>query len=211
MMGLRRTRPDRGDSRKELNMENKRIETRTLTGLALFTAIVIVLQLLGAFVRFGPFSISLVLIPIVVGAALYGPWAGAWLGFVFGVVVLLSGDAAPFLAVSIPGTILTVILKGTLSGFCAGLVYRLFAKKFELPAVICAAITAPVVNTGLFLIGCLIFFMPTISGWAQGMGFEDVGKYMIFGLVGGNFLFELLINIVLSPVIVRLIKLGKKG
>jgi len=192
-------------------MENKRIETRTLTGLALFTAIVIVLQLLGAFVRFGPFSISLVLIPIVVGAALYGPWAGAWLGFVFGVVVLLSGDAAPFLAVSIPGTILTVILKGTLSGFCAGLVYRLFAKKFELPAVICAAITAPVVNTGLFLIGCLIFFMPTISGWAQGMGFEDVGKYMIFGLVGGNFLFELLINIVLSPVIVRLIKLGKKG
>ncbi len=35
MMSLRRTRPDRGDSRKEKNMEKKRIETRVLTGLAL--------------------------------------------------------------------------------------------------------------------------------------------------------------------------------
>ena len=96
-------------------MENKRISTRTLTGVALFTAIVVVLQFLGAFIRFGPFSISLVLIPIVVGAALYGPWAGAWLGFVFGVVVLLSGDAAAFLVISPIGTILVVLLKGALA------------------------------------------------------------------------------------------------
>ena len=72
----------------------ERISTRTLTGVALFTAIVVVLQFLGAFIRFGPFSISLVLIPIVVGAALYGAGAGAWLGFVFGLVVLLVGGTA---------------------------------------------------------------------------------------------------------------------
>jgi ferrous iron transport protein B len=89
-MPLRRTRPERGDSRKELNMENRRISTRTLTGLALFTAIVVVLQYLGSFIRFGTFSISLVLIPIVVGAALYGPAAGAWLGFVFGVTLVFG-------------------------------------------------------------------------------------------------------------------------
>ena len=65
-------------------MKSKRIETRVLTGVAIFTAIVVVLQLLGSFVRFGPFSVSLVLIPIVVGAAMYGAGAGAWLGFVFG-------------------------------------------------------------------------------------------------------------------------------
>ena len=34
---------------------------------------------------------------------------------------------------------------------------------------------------------------------------------MIFGLVGGNFLFEVLFNIVLSPVILRLINIGRKG
>ena len=227
-MPLRRTRLDRGDSRKELNMESKRIATRTLTGMALFTAIVVVLQFLGAFVRFGPFSISLVLIPIVVGAALYGPAAGAWLGFVFGLVVLLSGDAAAFLAVNPLGTILTVLVKGAGAGFLAGLVYRALEKgdsftvktdegvvegpkkRSSFLAPVAAAITCPVVNTGIFLVGCLLFFMPTVTEWATAMGFPSVGNYMIFGLVGGNFLFELLFNIVLSPVIVRLVKIGRK-
>ena len=53
-------------------MEKQRIETRTLTGLSILTAIVFVLQLLGSFIRLGTFSVSLVLIPIVIGAAMYG-------------------------------------------------------------------------------------------------------------------------------------------
>ncbi|MBQ6569986.1 MAG: ECF transporter S component [Clostridia bacterium] len=198
--------------------------TQTLTGIAIFTALVIVLQLLGAFIRFGPFSVTLVLIPIVVGAALYGAAAGAWLGFVFGLVVLLSGDAAPFLAVNPLGTVLTVLAKGTLAGLAAGLVYKLLEKyqaylsinvkgeeKWGVDfAVVASAITAPVVNTGMFLLFCLVFFMPTLIEWGADAGFENVGKFMIVGLVGGNFLFELLFNILLSPVIVRLIQIGKK-
>ena len=204
-------------------MEKKRFDTRTLTGMALLTAVVVILQLLGAFVRFGPFSISLVLIPIVVGAALYGAAAGAWFGFVFGMVVLLSGDAAAFLVVNPLGAILVVMLKGALAGLCSGLVYKALGNRGEksaMPAgdgkkkgvdlaVIAAAVICPVVNTGVFLLGCLIFFLPTISEWAAAMGFESVGRYMILGLVGGNFIFELLFNIVLSPVIVRLIKDGR--
>ena len=195
-------------------MEKKSISTRTLTGMALLTAVVVILQFLGAFVRFGPFSISLVLIPIVVGAALYGPLAGAWFGFVFGMVVLLSGDAAAFLVVSPLGTILTVLLKGSLAGLCAGLVYQALSRSSAKVrgvdlAVVAAAVVCPVVNTGVFLLGCLAFFMPTITEWAAGMGFESVGRYMIFGLVGGNFLFELLFNIILSPIIVRLIHIGR--
>ena len=205
-------------------MEKKKLDTRMLTGMALMTAVVVILQFLGAFVRFGPFSISLVLIPIVVGAALYGPAAGAWFGFVFGMVVLLSGDAAAFLVINPLGTILVVLFKGALAGLCAGLVYTALSgaaakkappaeetqkKGIELPVIV-SAIVCPVVNTGIFLIGCLLFFLPTIREWAAAMGFENVGIYMIFGLVGGNFLFELLFNIILSPVIVRLIRVGKK-
>jgi Predicted membrane protein len=96
---------------------SRKTDIRKLTGIALFTAIVVVLQLLGSVIRFGPFSISLVLIPIVVGAALYGKLAGAWLGLVFGLVVLLSGDAAPFMAVNPLGTVITVLVKGALAGF----------------------------------------------------------------------------------------------
>ncbi len=191
-------------------MEKKPLETRTLTGVAVFTAIVIVLQMLGAFIRFGPFSISLTLIPIVVGAALYGPAAGAWLGFVFGMVVLLSGDAGAFLAVNPLGTVVTVIVKGALAGLCSGLVYRAFKGKRAILAVTLAAITCPVVNTGVFLLGCLAFFMPTVTEWATAMGFASVGRYMILGLVGGNFLFELLFNLILSPVILRLIRIGQR-
>ena len=191
-------------------MNRKTMDIHTLTGVAIFTAIVIVLQLLGSFIRFGPFSISLTLIPIVVGAARYGPGAGAWLGFVFSMVVLISGDAAPFMTVNALGTILTVIVKGTAAGFMAGVVFRAVEKVNVTLAVICAAMTCPVVNTGLFLVGCKLFFMDTITGWGQAMGFESVGKYMIYGLVGGNFLFEVLTNIILSPVILRLIRIGRK-
>ena len=189
---------------------SKPVNTHVITGVGIFTAIVIVLQLLGAFIKFGPFSISLTLIPIVVGAALYGPWAGAWLGFVFSMVVLLSGDAGAFLVVNVFGTIVTVIAKGTLAGWAAGVVFKALNKTNMWLAAICAAVICPVVNTGLFLVGCKLFFMETITGWGQAMGFESVGKYMIYGLVGGNFVFELLTNIVLSPVIVRLIRIGRK-
>ena len=192
-------------------MKNKRIETRTLTGVAIFTAIVIVLQLLGSFIRFGPFSISLVLIPIVVGAAMYGAGAGAWLGFVFGMAVLLSGDAAAFLPISPIGTIVTVLAKGALAGLFAGLVFKLLEKKNTYVAVVASAIVCPVVNTGVFLLGCFLFFMETISQWAAGSGFENVGTYMIAGLIGLNFVFELIVDIVLSPIVVRLISVGKKG
>ncbi len=185
-------------------------KTKKIVGVGLFTAIVVVLQLLGSFIKFGTFSISLVLIPIIVGAALYGIGAGAWLGLVFGVTVLLSGDAAAFLAVNPVGTVITVLLKGALAGLCAGAVYTLIEKKNSLGAAICAGITAPVVNTGIFAIGCLIFFMPTIGEWGKAAGVEDAGKFLIVGVIGLNFVIELAINLVLSTVIVKLVGLGKK-
>ena len=189
---------------------SKNNNTQKIVGLGLFTAIVIVLQLMGSFIRFGTFSISLVLVPVVIGAALYGAGAGAWLGFVFGVVVLLSGDAAAFLGVNALGTILTVLVKGTLAGLLSGLVYKALENKNRTLAVAVAAVVCPVVNTGVFLIGCKLFFMETITGWGEALGYADVGNYIIYVLVGGNFLFELLFNAVLSPVILRLIRIGKK-
>ncbi len=188
---------------------NSANKTRQLAGLAIFTAIVVVLQLLGTFIRFGTFSVSLVLVPIVIGAALFGAKAGAWLGFVFGLVTLL--DSGAFLPISVFGTVVTCVVKGTAAGFCAGLTYRAIAHNGETLATVVAAIICPVVNTGLFLIGCLIFFLPTISGWASAAGFENVGTYMIVGFVGLNFLFEVLVNVVLSPVIVRLIRLARRN
>jgi len=187
-----------------MNNSNK---TKSLVLCAILTAVVVILQFMGSFVRFGPFSISLVLIPIVIGTATCGIGAGAWLGFVFGFMVLASGDAAAFLAVNVPGTIITVLAKGIACGWLAGIAYKMVERFNRYAAVVVAAAVCPIVNTAIFLLGCLIFFMETITVWAGG---TNVGQYMILGLVGGNFLFELGLNIVLSPVIVRLLNIRNK-
>ena len=182
-------------------------KTKTVVGVGIFTAIVVVLQLVASTIKFGPFSITLTLAPIIIGTALYGIGAGAWLGLVFGGMVLATGDAAPFLAVNAPGTIVLVLLKGAAAGLAAGAVYKLIEKKGDLPAAICAGITAPVVNTGIFVLGCFVFFMPTIREWAGG---GDAIKFLFLSMIGVNFLVELGINCVLATVIVKIIKIGKK-
>ena len=185
-------------------------KTKNMVGVALFTAIVVVLQFLGGGIKVGGvFSISLVLVPIVVGAAVYGWKAGAWLGFAFGVAVLLSGDAAAFLIIDFMATIFVVLLKGTVCGFVAGLTYKVLARKNNRFAVYASAIMCPVCNTGIFLLGCQFFFLETVAAWGKALGFEDVYAYMFLGLAGINFVIEVVVNIVLAPVIVRLIKAAK--
>lgn len=195
-------------------MVNKKMSTRTMVVGALLTALVIILQFMGAAIRLGPFSVSLVLIPIAIGAITCGKTVGTWLGLVFGVVVLASGDAAPFWAVNTPGTIITVLLKGMACGFVSGLVYELLMKAFgknrknmQYVAATVAALVCPVVNTGVFLLGCLAFFMKTVTEWAGG---TNVGTYMIVGLVGVNFLFEMAVNIIFAPAISHIVKVVKK-
>ena len=190
-------------------MNKWHFNTRKLVLLALLTAIVIILQFLGAFIRFGPFSISLVLVPVVIGASLLGAWAGGWLGFVFGLIVLATGDANPFIAIDPVGAILVVIAKGTLAGLAAGAVYRLLSGKSKTIGVVSAAIICPVVNTGVFIIGAYIFFLPTLTAWGMDAGFTNVTAYIFIGMIQLNFLFELGLNVLLSPAIVRLIQYGQ--
>lgn len=191
------------------NDKRKGISTKNIALGAILTALVIVLQLLGQFIKFGPASISLVLIPIVIGAAVCGPKISTWLGFVFGVVVIFT-DGMAFMAIHAVGTIVTVLIKGALCGLASGLVYKLFEKKNVYLAVILSAIFCPIVNTGVFLLGCYLFFFDTIKEWGLSAGFTNVGEYMIIGLVGINFLLELAVNVVLSPIIVRLINIRKR-
>ena len=187
-----------------------KMSTETLALGAILTALVVVLQFMGSFIHLGMFSISLVLIPIVIGAATCGVGVGAWLGFAFGVTVLLSGDASAFLAVDVFGTIVTVLLKGTACGFVAGLVYKALENINRYAAVFAAAIVCPIVNTGVFVLGSFIFFLDTLSEWGKSFGYDNVVTYIFVGMIGLNFLFELGFNLVLSPVVVSLLKMRKK-
>ena len=187
-------------------------KTRKLVVLAILTAIIVVLQVVTTFFPTKPFAITLAMIPIVVGAALYGPGAGAYLGGVFSVVVIIlcvTGadfggnmvwNANPFLC------ILVCMLKGMAAGFVAGLAYRAIAKKSMLGGTIAAAVLSPIVNTGIFILGLAVCFQPLLQAWAGG---TNVVYYALIGLTGVNFLVELLVNAVLCPVVVRILKAVK--
>ena len=179
-----------------------------LTYLAIMTAIVIVLQFAGSFIHLGTFSISLVLLPIVLGVVVGGPLSGLWLGLTFGVTVLATGDAALFLGINAFGTVLTVLIKGMLCGFCAGLVFKLLQNINLYLATLCAAIVCPLVNTGIFLVGTRLFFWNWVNEMANGAG-SAAWAWVFVALIGGNFIFELLFNIVLSPAIIRLLTVTK--
>lgn len=193
-----------------VNKEANRKYINTIVGVGVLTAVVVVLQLLSSVIRFGPFSITLALTAIIVGGAVYGIWAGAWLGFVMAMTILLSGGGAGFIEIDFFGTVATVIAKSTVAGLLAALVYKALEKKNRYVSVVAAGITAPVVNTGLFLIGCFLFFMDTISEWARGTDLP-VWEYIVTALIGLNFPIELAVNLALSTVTVTVIGIAKKS
>ena len=178
-----------------------------MAGISILSAIVVVLQLLGQFIKLGPMvSVSLVLIPIVVGAAMYGPGAGAVLGGVFSAVVLIQADTAFFYGISFFGTVLTVLVKGTLAGWLSGLAYRALAAKSQWLAVGVAAAVAPLVNTGIFALGSRIFFWDAFAE----MGNGNALMVLLTVMIGFNFIAEFAVNVVCSPVIVRIMQAVKK-
>ena len=194
------------------NYKRVSASTRKLTVASVLTAIVFILQIMAIVTRtFLPvFSINLVLIPIVIGAAIGGVGVGVWLGFVSGVAVLVSGDAAAFLAINEIGTIITVLAKGLLSGLMAAIVYRMLEGVGKFVATVAAAMVCPLVNTGVFIAGCYMFFIDTLKEWGAGAGFENSFAFIILGMVGVNFLIELAVNIILSPTVVKLIDIKNK-
>ena len=183
--------------------------------LALLIALVVALQIVSALIPpiGGMVSITLTLIPVVVGGILLGKKAGALLGFAFGAIVLINCIVALDPGGSIlwnanPAfTAIICFVKGTLAGFFPAWFYELIKGKGEkvterktFVATVIAALSAPIINTGLFVCGMFLLFKDTLYAWA---GETDVVTYVILGLAGLNFIVEFLINTILSPAIVR--------
>ena len=192
-------------------MNNQKI--KRMAGIALLMALVVVMQFVGGIIPpIGGFTISLVLIPIVLGAAVFGPGAGALLGATFGAVVYINcitgadpGGAMVFQANPIL-CFLVVMGKGILAGLASGAVYKLLKNKNPYIAMLLAAIVCPVVNTGVFVACMLLFFIEVLASWAGG---ADIVGYILTGLILANFVPELIINVAFSPAGQRIIHVTK--
>lgn len=204
------------------NTLTRKQKTLQMVQMAMLIALVVVLQLISAVIPpiGGTVSITLTLVPVVVGAILFGAKGGTVLGFSFGLIVLINcitgldiggnilWNANPLL------TALICFVKGIAAGLIPALLYGVVRGKStdassvrKYVSALVAALSAPIVNTGLFVCGMLLFFMETLRAWAGG---SDVGSYIILGLAGINFLVEFLINIILTPAIVRIVEVVKK-
>ena len=174
-----------------------------MAAIALLMGLIVVLQLLSGMIPpVGGFTISLVLIPIVLGGALFGAKTGALLGGVFGIIVMIGcitgtdvGGAMVFQANPIL-CFLVVMSKGILAGMLSGCVYRLIKGKNSYIAMLAAAVVCPTVNTGVFIVCMLTFFKDVLAAWAGG---GDILAYVLTGLVLANYIPELLINVIFSP------------
>ncbi len=181
---------------------------RKMTQIAILAALVIVLQFISYSVKIGIFTLSLALIPIAVGAILFGPAAGAGLGATFGAVTLIgcisgidTGGAILWGANPILTAVLCLV-KGAAAGLCAALIAKALSR-YSFVASMCAAITVPIVNTGLFCLAMACLYHDILVEWSGG---ANLLYYVIFSLIGGNFLFEFLTSLVLSPAVARIIR-----
>lgn len=193
-----------------------------LAQLAMLVALVVVLQVVSALIPpiGGTVSITLTLVPVVVGAILFGIKGGLVLGAAFGIIVLINciagldvggnllWSANPFF------TAIICLVKGTMAGLVPALLYGLVKGKKDkigdgrkFAGALVAALSAPIVNTGLFVCGMFVFFKGTLYAWA---GDTNVFIYILVTLAGINFLVEFLINIILTPAIVRIVEVVKK-
>lgn len=187
---------------------------KRITGMAILLALVIVLQVFGGYFKIGATSLSFVLVPIVLCGLLYGAIAAGVLGFVFGFIVLMYGvtGADPFTAILFEDhPVFTSILclgKGTAAGVVSGLVYKLVAKKNKYVGVFTASAVAPIVNTGLFILGSLLFLQDTLkANFANG---QSVIYFLIIGCAGINFLVELAINLIAAPALHSVYRIVEK-
>lgn len=197
-------------------MTTRKKSTLKLTQLGILFALVIVLQSVSSF---GVINICLCLVPITLGAMLFNWKGGLALGVAFGAVAVLWGivgkdvftmylfQANPIM------TILICILKGAAAGVVPALVYGLLIKCNckDIVAAVIASISAPIANTGVFTIGCLLIKEDIINvSSTLGLPVENF-VYLLFAiLIGTNFFVELAVNAIFSPALGRLVKILKK-
>ena len=181
---------------------------RNMPYIAILMAVEIVLQFLGNAIAFGPVSINLSLVPIALGAMIFGPWVGLFLGIMNAIFVLMAPSTMLFYNISVIGTIITCLVKSSLAGFLGGIFYMLINKRNNFLASVVTSVSIPVINTGVFVICCLTFFRPFLE--ANYGAFSSIYEFLFIGMIGWNFIFELGTSILLIYPIYRIITIYQR-
>ena len=201
------------------NKQHKHI--LTIVQLALLIAIMLVLELTGlGMLHFGPLEMTILQFPVIVGAILMGPAAGAGLGLVFGLISFWecfgkSAFGASLLAINPIFTFLVCVPTRTFMGFLCGLIFKLVQKMVvsqkenpsqgrKLVPYITASLCGALLNTLFFMSALLLLFSTTeyIQGFIAVSGTNNLLMFA-FWFVGAQGIVEAFLCAFLGAVISR--------
>ena len=178
-----------------MNLNQKTVR---LSRLALFSALILLLNYtpLG-YIRVFALEITLIIIPVTLGAMLLGPADGAILGGVFGLTSFAT-----------IGTFITCVVARVLAGGLTGLVFERLHRSEKLRPISYAVggLLGPVFNT-LFFMSCIVlFFWNTefIQGMAATMGAANPLTFVVL-FVGINAVFETVVSFLVSTALCRVL------
>ena len=166
-----------------------KFNTKYMVELALMVAVILVMSLtpLG-YIRTPGLSITLLTVPVAVGAIILGPVGGLICGLTFGLTSFYQcfvGGAmgTVLLGINPFGTFVTTVVTRTLEGFLTGLIFKGLhsingVKKFS---YYIASLCCPLLNTLLFMSSLVLFFYNTdyVQAFVTALG------AIIIGIVSG--------------------------
>jgi len=181
-----------------------------LTLVALFVAIMLVMNFtpLG-YITTGLFSITLMTIPVALGAVCTGKYGGTILGFVFGLTSFLQAFGIGFMIDPSAATLFTTkpvaytatcFIPRIITGFVAGLIFDLFKNhgKTGIGPMILSALSVPILNTSLFMTFYIILYRDTVLA---GNSFMAV----FLSALSLNFVVELAVTLLVGTTINKIV------
>lgn len=195
------------------NSAYSRSRTLYLVQLAILAAILLFLELTGiGFIKTLGLEFTIMTVPVIIGAIILGPGAGAVLGGIFGLTSFwqaVSGKS-PFgvllLNLNPLGAIMTTIPTRILMGLLCGLIFRALKKRMEnvnLPYLI-ASLSGALLNTVFFMSVLILFYYQSqlLQDISQTLGTKSALTF-IFSFVGVQGAIEALICAILGTGISR--------
>lgn len=198
-------------------MEKKFFSSKNVALLGILTALVIVLQLFGSAIPMFGITLNFSLIPIALAGILLGYVGGAIVGFVCGLVVfittaIMGGEPVTANLFQTDPVILTIMCIGktTVAGLVSGLIYKLISKRNNFVAVSVGSIAIPVINTTIYVLGMLLMKDSLIAY----MGWDFNSIWLVFAtilsIIWLNFVLEMVITIIFTPLTYRVIRVLDK-
>lgn len=195
-------------------------KTVYMVELALLIAIILIMAFTPiGYIKTLGLEITLIVVPVAVGAVILGPLGGAILGAVFGLTSFiqcfgLSAFGAALLGINPVYTFLVCMVPRLLMGWLTGLAYRGMCKVPSLKhvKVIAANLCAPILNTVLFMGVLVLFFYQTdfIQGFVSSTGASNALIFIVL-FVGMNGLIEAVLTFVVGSAITKALQVALKN